>query len=123
MTYALQDRLDRLGVRMQEVAGEAVTYYRGANTASLTAVPIHLAPDTLTEAGLNLDADVRLWGIDTADLVISGSATLPQIGDYFLQANGSKWEVLPITDDQPAYRYTTSSKGRLLVATKCIETA
>jgi hypothetical protein len=76
--------------------GELVTYARGSNTVSLTAIrgKAELNIDKFTEVAVEgIDAS---WIIETADLIIDEAVVLPERMDLITDANGDKWEVTPI---------------------------
>jgi len=117
MIYELQDRLDTLGSRLQEVSSELVIYTRGVASLSNLKVTLILADDPEELAPGIVLATIRRQDflIDSADLILSSALTVPTRGDKITRTNGEVYQITSPGGDLPVFRYTTSSKKRLRI--------
>lgn len=81
MPNALSEALDHLTTTLKGEAGESVTYRRGANTVTITAIPAR----TQTPIDDGVSVGVAILSEDFIvvpdELVLAGNRTLPQPGD------------------------------------------
>lgn len=107
-----------LGInRIRQVSVDAVTYRRAGARVVLDATPGSTPVETFTSFDVEVDATWRDWLIVKADLILSGRATVPAIGDRIVQADGTTWEVLPI-EGQRCWRPSDANSYQIRVHTK-----
>jgi hypothetical protein len=81
---------------LMRAAGETITYVRGTNTISVTAVPGQSTFDEVAS-----DGEVRSqmktidWLVVPSVLKIGGMPIEPQRGDQVIRSDGQKFDVLP----------------------------
>lgn len=100
--------------------GVTITYARGANSVSLTAVagqtPVELSDDlgNLSETDRYID-----WLIKSGALVLSGSETRPQKGDTITRAIDGKSHVYTVTElpGEEVWRYSDEAQGMIRIHT------
>lgn len=75
--------------------GQTVTYTRGDDTASVTAVvlPTAFVNDQLTDA-VSEARQLNAVMIKAADLILDGSAAFPEIDDVITLAGGEEYRVI-----------------------------
>lgn len=123
MPDLLSNSTSWLAGRLQNAAGETVTYERGLDSASLTAVIGRTEWDSIEGEGLVTRIESEDFLIEAADLVLAGEQTEPQRGDRIKRTIGGTthvFEVLPFGaagDEQP-FRYSDRSRSLLRVHTK-----
>jgi len=112
-------RLDRTGVRMKGLNSEQVSYKRGTNI-----IPDIAATLILTDNAEELINNIAVIRTELQDFVIdsealiSNSLGVPKTGDEIIRANGEIYRILSMGNDDPPYRYTTSSRLRMMIHTK-----
>ena len=100
--------------------GVTVTYARGANSVSITAVagqtPVELSDDlgNLSETDRYID-----WLIKPGDLVLGGSQTTPQKGDTITRTVDGDSHVYTVTElpGSEVWRYSDEAHGMIRVHT------
>ena len=95
--------------------GLAVSYSRGLSSCELTAVPGRTRMAIQDESGLTLYTQERDWLIQAAELVLDGTAVLPETGDRIRLVVGAQalvYEVQPLDAERP-YRLC-DDLGRVL---------
>ena len=92
----LDDALALHATRLQDAAGETVTYFRGTDSVSVTAV---VGESVFEEVAGDGEIRPQIKTVDfllkPADLVLSGSVTDPQRGDRVQRSDGETFDVLP----------------------------
>lgn len=109
---------------LKSIEGIAVTYRRGSDTVSISAV----VGDTRIElaeqyAGTTVIGRVRDYIVQASDLVLGGSTTEPQIGDQIDETRGSAtytFEVMSAGADAP-YRPSDRHGKSWRIHTKLID--
>ncbi len=100
---------------LNSAAGETITFKRGDDTVSLTAVVGQSQFDELSTTGevhaLSKTVDFL---VKPASLVLSGSAVLPQRGDLIQRSDGSQYDVLPGVEGT-AWQYSDGRKTFLRI--------
>ena len=115
----LSERI-RLGIdRVRQQSVDAVTYRRGSSRVVLDATAGSTPVETYQSFEVAVDATWRDWLIVKADLVLSGRATVPAVGDRIVQADGTTWEVLPI-EGQRCWRPSDAESYQIRVHTKLV---
>ena len=87
---------------LQAPAAGAVTYSRGADAVTLRAAPGRTLYERETAGGIIETVESKDFLIKTADLVLGGTATLPQRGDKITEAD---------TDTGKTYTYEVTGPG------------
>lgn len=98
------DQLTRGLERLRIVAGKTVTYRRGAQSVSLTAVTGRSEYTTVDDAGMPVSNQMRDFLIEAAALVLSATQTVPVVGDTIDEVDGTQTRthvVVSIGDGQP----------------------
>lgn len=126
MPSLLQRGVSWLADKLKDHAGETITYTRGAQSVTITAVPGKSMLRVQDSSGNSViewtDAD---WLIAAADLVIGGSAIEPQRGDLIARTSGGStitYEVRPI-ESEGAWRWSDESRTIMRIHTKEIATS
>jgi hypothetical protein len=99
---------------VKSVAGSSVTYRRGVNTVSLTAVKSVVRVVLDGDDGTSVEADRVDWLIAAADLVLAGSQTEPVEGDQVDETVGSStytYELMPLGTDACFRRMDPQGQG------------
>ena len=110
---------------LQDVGGVSVTYQRGSDTVSVTA----LIGDTRVEladnyGGVTVTSPIRDYIIRVSDLVLGGSVIEPAAGDQIRETSGSTtyvFEVMPAGADT-AFRYSDRYRTAWRIHTKHVDT-
>ena len=111
------DQLTRGLDRLREQAGQTVTYTRGANSVSLTAVVGQSSNDQLDDTGMPITAQSRDYLIKASSLVLASVVTLPQQGDQITDS-GATYVVRSVGSEAP-WRY--SDLGRTTIRIHVVE--
>ena len=96
--------------------GDAVTYQRGADSVSITAVSGSTEFNRENGDGVQVSFRSADWLITAADLVLSGAATQPKRGDRIVKTSGAwtrTYEILSV-DGAPQYSYMDDDGGRMI---------
>jgi len=96
------------------LGGREITYRRGSETGTLTAIPNDEERMTYADNGMAMRIWLRVWLIKVADLPFG----LPQRGDEILQG-AEVFEALP-HEDEPAWRYADDTRTEVRILTKQI---
>ena len=124
MADLLADGAAWLAGQLKSHASQAVTYERGVDS-----VPVQATIGETVFEFENADGDLERWEsrdflIDTADLVLAGSPTLPSAGDRIRETVGTTtylYEVMA-PGNAPHWRYVDAHRNKLRIHTKLIET-
>ena len=125
MADLLKDAATWLAGQRKAHASQSVTYSRGAASVSLSATIGRRIDQVDRESGFHTETEDRDYLIDTADLVLSGSVTLPEPGDQIVEIDGDKqhtYEVMSPPGDEPHFRYSDNHRVTLRIHTKRIKT-
>lgn len=111
----LDDALAAHVTTLNVAAGETVTYKRGSDSVSITAVVGQSQFDEVSATGeirpLSKTVDFL---VKPSSLKLSGSAVLPQRGDQIEKSEGSIYDVLPGTEGT-AWQYSDGRKTFLRI--------
>jgi hypothetical protein len=111
-----------LADQLKAHASKSVTYQRGAAAVTVPATIGRTQFEQTTDEGIVEKFESRDFLIQTADLVLSGSPTVPQRGDRIVESLGTAtltYEVLPNLN-LPAFRYSDAYRKLLRVHTKLV---
>lgn len=101
-----------------------VVYRRDSDSVTVSATVGKTEFEQDDGAGAIIQSQVRDYLIDTADLVLGGSAVLPERGDKIEETVGSEkfiYEVMPF-GSEPHWRYSDPYRETLRIHTKHIDT-
>ena len=116
MTLAAQIEADIADVFMNtDDFGVAITYTRGGASVALTALVEPSQFDNFSEEGGATTVERRGYLIEASTLILSGSVTLPQIGDTITE--GGNVYIVPKRTDGPRYEYQDENRLILRVNT------
>lgn len=101
--------------RLREQAGKTVTYTRGANSVSLTAVVGQSPHEQLDDVGMPVTAQSRDYLFKASDLVLASVAVEPQQGDQITDS-GSTYSVRSM-GSEPAWRYSDHDRTTIRIHT------
>lgn len=123
MVDMLRDAMVWLEGQRTEHMSRTVTYQRGVASVELSATIGRTPFEVDRGDGMSIQIESRDYIVNTADLILSGSETLPLPGDRILEIDGDKqftYEVAPPLGSEPAYRYTDGYRISLRIHTKLI---
>ena len=131
MTNLLEIGSAWLGEKMQAHAASTVSYYRGAQSVSVSATVGRPAFEVDGGDGGKLSYEVRDYLIPAADLILGGTVTEPKVGDQVRHTIGETtfvYEVLePMTLSsggvgqlEPHFRYSDEFRKLLRIHTKLV---
>lgn len=125
MTDRLRSAMATLSSKMLAHAGVSITYRRGVQSVSLTAVPGSTLLRLSDQYGsVKVERTDRDYCLNAADLVISGTAITPQRGDEIVEDDGDKirtYKVLPY-GDEPCWRWADHSQTVYRIHAKLVQT-
>jgi len=101
--------------RIRSVAGKTVTYMRGANSVTLTAVVGQSPHEQLDNTGMPVTAQSRDYLFEASDLVLASVEVLPQQGDQITD-NGSTYAVRSV-GSEAAWHYSDRARTTIRVHT------
>jgi hypothetical protein len=108
MPNLLQRGATWLGTKLQAAGGRAVVYRRGTKSVAITVVPIERKQKVESDEGLGVELDIYDFKIVASELVLSGEATEPQLGDLMTETlNGHEyeWQVMPPDTESPVWEW------------------
>lgn len=113
-----------LASQQKSYLSETVTYHRSAASVSLSATIGQAEFEQDNGVGSLVSTQTRDFIIDTSDLVLSGSAVLPERGDQIKQTVGSTVYVFEASSvgGEKVWRYTDRYQNRLRIHTNLIGT-
>lgn len=97
------DRLSAGLSRIRQVAGELVTYRRGAFKVQLTATVGSTREQSVDDGGLVLTIRHCDFHFAQSALVLNGRQVEPLAGDTIERSDGTVWELRPIISDRCYY--------------------
>lgn len=110
---------------IRAAAGVTVTYSRGADTVSLTAVPGRTRYESNVPSGVVTEFQTRDYIIKAADLILAGSVTLPQDGDQITDVDAAGddvvYEAMSPGGDAPSWTFSDTARTHLRIHTKVVE--
>lgn len=124
MPNMLESGMEWLASQLQEHAGRSVTYTRAAASVTLTATLGRKLLKVGDEfGGLRMVVTDRDYIITAADLILSGSLTLPAKGDTITDAGdpdgvSRTWEVLSPGGDEAPWNWSDPYRTLIRVHTK-----
>lgn len=123
MTSAFSNAIASGLKSIASLAGEAVTYKRGANTVQITgAVPGDEYRGALVEAGVSVEQQKADWIFEASQLIVpTVGLTTPRQGDLIEHTAGGKvytYEVAPPFSGDVSWRYSDRGRTRLRVHTR-----
>lgn len=114
------DRLAAGLSRIRQVAGELVTYRRGAFKVSLTATVGNTREQSVDDTGMVLVIRHCDFHFPQTALVLNGKQVEPLVGDTLERSDGTVWEVAANGDDR-GYRDPDQYGAEWRVHTKRIQ--
>lgn len=123
MADLLQTASDWLHDRQKQHASRLVTYERGAATVAVQATIGRTIFEIDDEIGVVHKIESRDFLIHAADLVLSGSAVLPERGDRVRETDGTTTYIYEVMapGKEPHYRYSDAYRKRFRIHTKQVE--
>lgn len=107
MADFLKDATDWLGQQLESHASRAITYTRGSDLVTLSAV-VGSTPFRVDDIGQGTTRIVRSdrdYLIRADSLILNGVAVTPRRGDRIVDSvDGKTYECQPIVDGEPAWR-------------------
>lgn len=117
-----QERLDRVGTRLDEYNGELVSIRRGVTTVTdKTASPTLMVAEEVIPGVSQTRLEYQDFAIDTDQYDLGGGPVLPERMDVIIRANGDEFQAVSFDSDEPVFQFTTSTRNRLLVHTQRIK--
>lgn len=108
-----------LSTQVQTAAAASVTYARGAETATVTAVVGRTVFASNAEGAARVEFGDRDYLILAADLVAANANwTKPAIGDRITDSEGRVFEVVTPDTGEPAWRYSDPQHTTWRIHTK-----
>lgn len=101
MTNLLATGAAWLAGKLTDHAASTVTYRRGGRSVSVAASKAPVRRLTDEQFGV-LDIHECDWLIQASLLVLGGTAATPTRNDEITEADGTKWQVLPLEGEQEA---------------------
>ena len=123
MADLLQQANDWLASQRKAHASQSVTYRRGTDSVVVSASIGSTRFEQEDRDGLVVRSQVRDYLIDVADLVLSGGAIEPEVGDLIEETVGSQthvYQVLPL-GGEPAWRYSDPYRKTYRIHTKRVD--
>ena len=99
---AFADDWDAATDQLSEAFGESLTLIRGAQETAITAETWDREYEATGPNGILTIINARDALVAVADYTLAGAVVQPRQGDKLTDANGRKWEVLPIAG-RPAF--------------------
>lgn len=123
MADLLHTASDWLHDRQKQHASRTVTYERGAATVAVQATIGRTVFEIDDDLGVVHKIESRDFLIHAADLVLSGSAVLPERGDRIRETDGTTTYVYEVLapGKEPHYRFSDPYRKRLRIHTKQVE--
>jgi len=124
MADLLQQGAAFLDDRRHEHLTRTVTYERGASTVDLAATVGRTVFEQADESGFIRKVESRDFLVRRTDLVLDGSAALPQAGDRVLEPDGSQTQVYEVMapGGEPPFRFSDPYRKVLRIHTKHVGT-
>lgn len=107
--------------RLKTSAGRTITYHRGVDSVSITAMGSAMTYMIPNEDGIGTQHHSYDWTIAADDLVLDGEAITPRPGDQIAETLGDVthwWEVLDLADSKPCVEWLDAIGELLTVHTK-----
>ena len=121
LANSLGGALAQHSVTLGNNAGDTVTYRRGGYSVSLAATKCPVRSEADLQFGI-LRINECDWIIKASLLVLNSLTVEPQeVGDTITEADGTKWQVMPINGEQ-AYRPLDPYGTSWRIHTKRIDT-
>lgn len=109
MATGLQTGINAALASLRGLAGETVTYSRGARSITVTAIRGSSRIETEDDQGASIRSRATDWLIEAAALIMPRPARAvetetiqPDRGDRITTAGGEVWEVQAVAGDKPA---------------------
>jgi len=102
------------------LGGVSVAYARGSLSCAPTAIPEDEMRTELGGEGYVVNISRRSWLIRLSQLVLDGSATLPERGDIITEVCDGiplTWQVVSGEGQETAYEYTGTDRSEVRVRT------
>lgn len=119
MPYSVQNRLNRVGVRMKENNSESVTLQREGEPDEEEVVASYGTSDI--EEGFEgvpvTQTTLECFYFDKADYKFDGTVSDPYHGDIIVRANGQAYQVVSGGDERSCFDYVMSNQVRIKVYT------
>lgn len=121
MTTYLQRGITWGGTKLRLTAGRTVTYRRGTQSVSITAVTIRGRRSVIGADGVAILITTYEWQVKATDLLFSGTQVEPRPGDIIVESSGGtsvKYQVLDMDDQNPCYEFLDENGAELIIRTK-----
>ena len=120
MGSAFQDKLKALHNRMEDVAGEEITYIKAGTKITVKAVPVHYPGEVANNIPMRTERQV--FYVRQSELAIEGVCFKPAIHDTIIWKNETYKVVSPVAEINPKsndspYDYTTSDRDVVKIET------
>lgn len=112
MADMLADAADWIADQLSGHISQTVTYRRGGLSVELAATKSEGIPEALVELG-RVDYEPCDWIIKASLLVLGGATVEPQKNDVIEEADGAKWQVLPLDSEKPFRRWHSGAAYRI----------
>jgi len=124
MTTPLESAINSAYAVLDATAGISVTYHRGPDQVSVTAVPGQQRREINADFDQRLEAKRKDFLIDAADLILNSVVVTPARGDRIKQIDGSTTYVYEVRPDgtDPAWRWSDRHFRRRRIHTLFIGT-
>lgn len=121
MPNLIQNGVTWLGEKLRTAAGHTVSYRRGTQAVSITAVPIRGRRSVIGADGVAILITSYEWQVKASELLFSGSAVEPRSGDIIAETVGAttvKYQVLDMDEQNPCYEFLDAGGAELIIRTK-----
>jgi hypothetical protein len=118
MTWNFHQRLRHGSDRMKEGVSETITIRRGLDEIEVTASIILEDAQEIIPGVAVTRVEVQYFGIDCVDIEFSDNVHYPLDSDIFVRASGDEFRPMHLGETTPPWKYVTSTRDRILVATQ-----
>ena len=123
MTVRLAEAQAWLVAKRLEQDGVTITYKRGSESTSLTAIPGRSSREVATDYGLLIQYQSTDYLIRPSDLVLGLEQVTPEPGDVIEEVAGDRRYVFEVTDLEGAPCYTIdAARSTMRVHVKLLRT-
>ena len=119
MPSAFQKNTADLHATLLAIDGRAITFTRGTNAVSLTALPDRSDFQQDDGNGMATEFRSRDWIVPAASLVLAGAIVLPQRGDIVTTSEAGQTQTYEVLS--PPYRPSGPANTRLRIHTKLVK--
>lgn len=112
MAYNIHERLRHNGLRFRAINAVTVSYSRGVVAVNVVASPVLREAQEIVPGVALTRIEYQDWGADVVEL---GVLYPPKNGDKITLTNGEIFQVISLTDEEPAFVHTTAERTRVLI--------